>query len=67
MNNRYNTAPSEGHTSANEILNNVREIPVMRRTEPSTHLYANKAYTPAAQSDIRKTLAQFGLQLRSAA
>ena len=49
---------SEGHQSAQRIL---REIPVMRRTEPSTHLYANKVYTPAAQTDIRKTLAQFGL------
>lgn len=49
---------SEGQQSAQRIL---REIPVMRRTEPSTHLYANKVYTPAAQTDIRKTLAQFGL------
>lgn len=59
-----NTTKSEGLLSAQRIL---RNVPVMRRTEPSTHLYQNKAYTPAAQSDIRKTLAQFGLQFRSAA
>ena len=59
-----NKTTSEGTASAVRIL---RNVPVMRRTEPSTHLYANKAYTPAAQSDIRKTLAQFGLQFRGAA
>ena len=42
---------SEGQASAVRIL---REVPVMR-------LYANKVYTPAAQTDIRKTMAQFGL------
>ena len=35
---------SEGTTSAQRIL---REIPVMRRTEPSTHLYAGKKYVPS--------------------
>ena len=54
---------SEGHQSAQRIL---REIPVMRRTEPSRRLFdplidSQLRYTPAAQTDIRKTLAQFGL------
>ena len=59
MDNRYNTAPSEGHTSANEILRNLREIPVMRRTEPSTHLYAGKVYVPSDKMDVRVPVAQF--------
>lgn len=55
--NRYNPAPSEGHKSALWIV----EIPmVSRRTEPTNHLYRGAVYTPAAQTDIRKTLAQFG-------
>ena len=47
---------SEGQASAVRIL---REVPVMRRTEPSTHLYAGKKYVPAAQMDVRVPVAQF--------
>lgn len=56
--NRYNTAPSEGLSSARQIL---KVVPEARRTEPSVHLYQGAKYVPAAQTDIRKTLAQFGL------
>lgn len=47
---------SEGHQSAQRIL---REIPVMRRTEPSTHLYAGKKYVPSDKMDVRVPVAQF--------
>lgn len=52
--NRYNTARSEGHASAIAIEK------ITRRTEPTQHLYKGAHYTPAAQTDIRKTMAQFG-------
>lgn len=38
-----------------------KEAPEPRRTEPTHHLYKGGKYTPAAQTGIRKTLAQFGL------
>lgn len=50
---------SEGTTSAARILRNVAEVPALRRTEPSTHLYQGKVYTPAAQMAIRIPVAQF--------
>lgn len=56
--NRYNTAPSEGLASARQIL---KVVPEARRTEPTQHLYKGAHYTPAAQTDIRKTMAQYGL------
>lgn len=56
MDNRYNTAPSEGQQSAQRIL---RNVPVMRRTEPSTHLYAGKVYVPSDKMDVRVPVAQF--------
>lgn len=53
---------SEGTTSAQRIL---REVPAMRCTEPTRRLFDPSSnllqYTPAAQTDIRKTLAQFAL------
>lgn len=49
---------SEGTLSARNIL---RHVPEARRTEPSVHLYQGAKYVPAAQTDIRKTMAQFGL------
>lgn len=51
-----NTTKSEGLLSAQRIL---REIPVMRRTEPSTHLYQGKVYVPSDKMDVRVPVAQF--------
>jgi len=51
-----NTTKSEGLLSAQRIL---RNVPVMRRTEPSTHLYAGKKYVPSDKMDVRVPVAQF--------
>lgn len=59
----FNTTPSEGLASAARIL---KEVPEARRTEPTQHLYQGAKYTPSAQTDIRKTLAQFGLNFKAA-
>lgn len=56
--NRHKTAQSEGLESARQIL---KSVPEARRTEPTQHLYQGAHYTPAAQTDIRKTMAQYGL------
>lgn len=55
---------SEGHASSVLIL---KLVPEAKRTEPSRHLYQGAQYVPAAQTDIRKTLAQLGFVFRSAA
>jgi hypothetical protein len=55
MNNRYNTARSEGHASALAIEK------ITRRTEPTQHLYKGAHYTPASQTDLSKTMAQYRL------
>ena len=34
----------------------------MTRTEPTRHLYEGHEYTPAVETDIRKTFARFMLQ-----
>ena len=49
----YNTAPSEGHTSALAIEK------ITRRTEPTQHLYQGHRYTPAAQMAVRVPVAFF--------
>jgi len=60
MNNRYNTAQSEGLESARQILKSVPEVRA-RRIEPSCHVYQGKAYTTADQTDLSKTMAQYRL------
>lgn len=56
-----NTTKSEGQRSVDTILRNVPEVPVMRRTEPSTHLYQGKVYVPSDKMDVRVPVAQFTL------
>jgi len=51
-----NKTTSEGTASAVRIL---RNVPAMRRTEPSTHLYAGKVYVPSDKMDVRVPVAQF--------
>lgn len=57
--NRYNTARSEGHASALAIEK------ITRRTEPTRLLFDPSSnqlkYTPASQTDLSKTMAQYRL------
>lgn len=55
---------SEGQRSVDVILRNVREIPVMRRTEPSRRLFdpskdSQLRYVPSDKMDVRIPVAQF--------
>ena len=56
--NRYNPAPSEGHTSAVEIEK------ITRRTEPTRHLYDNAKYTPSVNTNIARTFRKARLLAR---
>lgn len=52
---------SEGHQSAQRIL---RNVPVMRRTEPSRRLFdpskdSQLRYVPSDKMDVRVPVAQF--------